>query len=84
MTRHEKIIQCLEGLEEGQIKLQEHIQVYGTTAHSELLAWICAGLRLVLESELRYTPREGRGESKSCCVFLRTGGRPTEGKFFDF
>lgn len=53
MTKREKIIQCLEGLEEGQIKLQEHIQSYGTTAHSELLAWICAGLRILLEREVK-------------------------------
>lgn len=53
MTKREKIIQCLEGLEEGQIKLQEHIQSYGTTAHSELLAWICAGLRILLKKELK-------------------------------
>lgn len=53
MTRREKICQCLEGIEKGQIKLQEHIQNYGTSAHSELLADICAGMRLILEKELK-------------------------------
>lgn len=53
MTRQEKVRQCLEGIEEGQIKLQAHVQSYGASPHSELLAWICVGLRLVLERELR-------------------------------
>lgn len=53
MTRREKIIDCLEGIEQGQIKLQEHIQSYGTSGMSELLYWLCIGIRLLLEKELR-------------------------------
>lgn len=53
MTRREKICQCLEGVENGQIKLQEHIQNYGVTGMSELLGWLCVGIRLLLEKELK-------------------------------
>ena len=53
VTRREKIIDCLEGIEQGQIKLQEHIQNYGTSGMSELLGWLCVGIRLILEKELK-------------------------------
>lgn len=53
MTRREKIIDCLEGIEQGQIKLQEHVQNYGVTGMSELLGWLCVGIRLLLEKELK-------------------------------
>lgn len=53
MTRREKIVDCLEGIEQGQIKLQEHIQNYGTSGMSELLYWLCIGVRLILEQELK-------------------------------
>lgn len=53
MTRREKIIDCLEGIEQGQIKLQEHVQNYGTSGMSELLGWLCCGIRLLLEKELK-------------------------------
>lgn len=53
MTRREKIIDCLEGIEQGQIKLQEHVQNYGTSGMSELLGWLCRGIRLLLEKELK-------------------------------
>ena len=53
VTRREKIIDCLEGIEQGQIKLQEHIQNYGTSGMSELLGWLCYGIRLLLEKELK-------------------------------
>lgn len=53
MTRREKIIDCLNGIEDGQIKLQEHVQNYGTSGMSELLGWLCRGIRLLLEKELK-------------------------------
>lgn len=53
MTRRERICKCLEGIEDGQIKLQNHVQNYGPSPHSDLLAWICEGLRLILEKELK-------------------------------
>lgn len=53
MTRRERICQCIEGIENGQIKLQEHIQNYGTSGMSELLGWLCYGIRLLLEKELK-------------------------------
>lgn len=53
MTRREKIVGCLEGIEQGQIKLQEHVQNYGTSGMSELLSWLCYGIRLLLEQELK-------------------------------
>ena len=53
VTRRKKIIDCLEGIEQGQIKLQEHIQNYGTSGMSELLGWLCVGIRLILEKELK-------------------------------
>jgi hypothetical protein len=53
MTRREQIVDCINGIETGQIKLQEHIQAYGITGHSELLAWLCKGVRLILEKELK-------------------------------
>lgn len=53
MTRREKIVDCLEGIEQGQIKLQEHVQNYGTSGMSELLYWLCYGIRLLLEQELK-------------------------------
>lgn len=59
MTRREKIIDCLEGIEQGQIKLQEHVQNYGTSGMSELLGWLCVGIRLILEKEIKND--KGRG-----------------------
>lgn len=53
VTRREKIIKCLNGIEDGQNKLQEHIQNYGTSGMSELLGWLCCGIRLLLEKELK-------------------------------
>ena len=53
MPRREKIIKCLNGIEDGQIKLQEHVQNYGTSGMSELLGWLCIGIRLILEKELK-------------------------------
>lgn len=53
VTRREKIIKCLNGIEDGQVKLQEHIQTYGTSGMSELLGWLCVGIRLLLEKELK-------------------------------
>lgn len=55
MTRREKIVQCVDNIENGQIRLQEHVQNYGSTGMSELLAWICVGMRLILEKELKET-----------------------------
>ena len=53
MTRREDIIDCLNGIEDGQIKLQEHIQNYGISGMSELLGWLCVGIRLIFEKELK-------------------------------
>lgn len=53
VTRREKIIDCLNGIEDGQIKLQKHVQNYGTSGMSELLGWLCRGIRLLLEKELK-------------------------------
>lgn len=52
MTRREKIIKCIEEIENGYIKLQEHVWDYGTSRTSELLAWLCVEVKLALEKEL--------------------------------
>ena len=53
MTRREKMVKCIDEIENGQIKLQEHVQNYGTSGMSELLYWLCVGIRLILEKELK-------------------------------
>lgn len=53
VTRREKVVKCLGGIEDGQVKLQEHVQNYGTSGMSELLGWLCWRIRLLLEKELK-------------------------------
>ena len=53
MSRREKMVKCIDEIENGQIKLQEHVQNYGTSGMSELLYWLCVGIRLILEKELK-------------------------------
>lgn len=53
MTRREEIVECLDGIENGHIKLQEHVQTYGSSEASELLAWLGVGVTLILGKELK-------------------------------